>query len=251
MPPQPAKLPVDLVVRRSFQFAWESRYVLAAPAAIFTILSIIADLILIKLGDGAGFGPRAIALAGEEILGLAFAVGIHRWVLLAESRPGAAFFRWDRHFVQYLLMSVVLLLLGSIAAFPALLMSQGGVPVGAAVLALAALVWFVIAMSVMPRLTLALPAAATGDARPMREIWAASTGNLLRLIGVFLLTVFPFLAVAGLLGETDRATDLGAPGTILLVVAANLVQTAELIVVNVMLSLCYDALVRGGGPTGR
>jgi hypothetical protein len=250
-------LPVTLVVRRSFAFAWESRAVLAGPLAIFAILSTFADLVLIALDNAPG-GLAVFLLNGaEEVFAMAFAVGIHRYVLLGEAPKGPRFFRWDRHFIQYLLMTLLLLLLGVFAALPALGVVGGAAgPAGsglAGASALFGLVFVVMAALVLARIALALPSAALGDGVTLRAIWQATHRNGGRLVATMFMTVLPFVLIQGVLIRLlPEATEPAATGPgaveIVITIAWGLISPLQLIVVTVMLSLCYDALVRGGGP---
>jgi hypothetical protein len=59
-----------------------------------------------------------------------------------------------------------------------------------------------------------------------------------------LLTALPFLIVEMMLAGLGGGGQLSLIVTILV----SLVASAQLIVLTVMLALCYDVLVRGGGP---
>jgi hypothetical protein len=67
------------------------------------------------------------------------------------------------------------------------------------------------------------------------------------------MTVLPFVLIQGVLIRLlPEATEPAATGPgaveIVITIAWGLISPLQLIVVTVMLSLCYDALVRGGGP---
>jgi hypothetical protein len=244
---QPRRLPVDLVVRRSFQFAWESRAVLARPYAIYVAVTILADLIF---GRAAGPDDQAglFALtAAEQMLAVAFAVGVHRYVLLAEIQPGFRFFRWDRHFVQYVLVAMLILVLIMMAVVLVLGLSggDGAGGMGGATALIGLMVMFGAGL-VLSRLALALPLAAIGDRLPNRAIWHASEGNGLRLLATILLTLAPFLIVEA--GLFRLAPSPGSAVEALVTIALGLISPLQMIVVTIMLSLSYDVLVRGGGP---
>jgi hypothetical protein len=244
----PRRLPIELVIRRSFLYAWESRAVLTTPLIIYAFVTLLVDIAINGL-LGAGDRPAKILLtAAEQVFTVGFAVGIHRFVLAGEVRPGFAFFRWDRHFVRYLLLTFLLLLLMAVAV----LMVLGAVGFDAAPqpdqinggLALIGLVALFVATIVVARLSLLLPAAALGDEVPAKFIWQATAGNGFRLLTTTLLTALPFLIVEMML------TALGGGGQLSLIVTilVSLVASAQLIVLTIMLALCYDVLVRGGGP---
>lgn len=250
----PRRLPVDLVVRRSFAFAWESRAALAGPFAIFVILTILADVALSEVDAKPSQLAVFLLNAAEEVFAMAFAVGVHRYVLLAEAPHGWRFFRWDRHFLQYVRATLVLVMLGVLAILPSYGVANGVAgqpgsgPAGA--LSLVALATTALGAVILARLAMMLPAAAVGDHRPVRSLWEATHGNSLRLLAVALLTAFPFLvgdvAIATLAGRWGPG--MGLIRLIGLNVADELMSSAQVIVVTIMLSLCYDALVRGGGP---
>ena len=251
----PRRLPVDLVVRRSFAFVWESRAVLASSYAVFAILALLADLILTILDRAPGQVAILLLDGAEEVFAMAFAVGIHRYVLLAETGGALRSFRWDRHFVQYLLISLMLFLLAILGAIPGLGVVVGAAgPVGsssAGISALRGLAFAVTAALVLSRLALMLPSAALGDGTSVRRIWEATHRNAGRLLATMFLTVLPFLIIQGalvrLLPDAAKPVTPGvATMDIVVTIVWGLISPIQLIVVTTMLSLCYDALVRGG-----
>src|ERR1700728_1153617 len=112
---KPRRLPIDLVIRRSFLYAWESRAVLMVPLVIYAAVAMLADIGINGVPEPAGRPVQILLIAAEQIFTVGFAVGIHRFVLAGEVRPGFAFFRWDRHFVRYMLLTLLLLLLVAVA----------------------------------------------------------------------------------------------------------------------------------------
>jgi len=255
--PPPRRLPIDVVFKRSFFYAWESRAVLIRPYLIYMLVTILADLLLGESAKSAN-GLRLYLLTGlEEVFAMAFAVGIHRFVLLHEAPGGFRFFRWDRHFLQYLLTAVTLFLLGLLAVVPAVGIAGGAAgPVGSGAVGIAALFGLAFAVAaalVLSRMALTLPSAALGDGTTMRDIWDRTAGNGMRLLGVTVMTVLPFMAIqAILLHLLPAADDPLATGfslaEILVTIVWGLISPIQLVVVTIMLSLCYDVLVRGGGP---
>ncbi|HTJ64031.1 MAG TPA: hypothetical protein VL899_09485 [Alphaproteobacteria bacterium] len=246
-PPRPArKLPVDIVVKRAFLYAWESREVLLPPYLIYAALTILADLIIVHFVGPKNPQPEQIVTFLEELFALAFAVGVHRFVLLGEARPGFAFFRWDRHFVRYVLITVLLLILMLAAALPTASAALMGGPPNGAIVLLGTVTLFV-AMMVLTRLSLLLPSAAVGDETRARQIWEATQGNSLRMLAATLLTSLPFLIaeVATLNLLPDDETSLKAA---LVKIVLGLLAPVQTIVLSVMLALSYDLLVRGNGP---
>jgi hypothetical protein len=265
----PRRLPIHLAVRRSFLFAWESRAVFARPYAIYAAVTILAELLLLAVAGHRSKLADYSLMGAEELFALSFSVGIHRFVLLGEAAPGLAFFRVDRHFVQYVLVAAVLLILGILAAMPGLMVM--GVPGDDAELAargpaaMIATVITIVAAIVISRMMLVLPSTAIGDDTRTRAVWTATMGNGLRIFATMMLTVLPFLVIEGLLTQLVPLPPAGAaesgavisgvsdPGAVTFaefVVTAilGLIAPAQTIVCSIMLSLCYDALVRGGVP---
>lgn len=260
---QPRLLPIVAVVTRSYAFAWERRNVLAAPYAIYAALTIALDLFVSHVIDSdpaISYATQALA----EIFGLAFAVGIQRFVLLGEMRPGIAFFRWDRNFVQYVATTLLLVLGAAIVVILATRVGGafgvapgGGANSGAAAgLGLVMILVIAIAATTFARLSLTLPAAALGEPDRLQRVWQATQRNGGRLFAAAVIVVLPFLIVQLILlklSSQDQATGEALiagepiwPVQILL----GLISPIQLIVLTVMLALNYDALVRGGGPEG-
>jgi hypothetical protein len=251
-------LPVWLVVRRAFSYAWESRAALWAPYAIFTALTLAADMAL----DAVGVRPvdplRILVEAASEVFAMAFAVGIHRFVLLGEAPRGVRFFRWDKHLVQYVLTALALVLAGALALIFArgiakgLGESGGAAAFGAVFLAVSG----VLIASLLCRVSLMLPSAALGDLAPTRLVWRATHGNGPRLLGATMLVVGPFIAAQFLILWLLRPPGQFMPGSVEISGLAGLVATAavalisplQLIVLTMALALEYDFLVRGRGP---
>jgi hypothetical protein len=245
------RLPIDLVIRRSFLYAWESRAVLMTPLVIYAVVTMLADIVINGVLGPTGRPAKLLLIGAEQIFSVGFAVGIHRFVLAGEVRAGFAFFRWDRHFVRYLLLSLLLLLLMGVAV----LMVLGGIGFDPSAppsqvngaMALIGLAALFVASVVISRLSLLLPGAALGDEVPARTVWQASAANGFRLLATTLLTALPFLIVEMMLSGLRG----GDQSSLIVVMLASLVASAQLIVLNIMLALSYDVLVRGGGPPAR
>ncbi len=252
--PSPRRLPVDLVMRRSFLFAWESRAILGGPLIIFTVLSTLADLALSAADAAPGSAWQYLVGGAQQVFALAFAVGLHRYVLQAEAPHGFRFFRFDRNFLHYALTLLAIILMVVVAAVPLWSVGAGADgPPGSGEAGLSGLVataTVILALLLSVRLAMTLPAAALGDGPKLREIWAATRNNGLRLLGVFFLTAFPFAVTeAGLIALLAKAGPApGLPLTISVTILLEIVTSIQLVVINIMLSLCYDVLVRGGGP---
>jgi hypothetical protein len=248
----PRRLPIEMIVRRSFFYAWESRAILATPFAIYAAVATLAELT-----QNGTLGAKNnllifLLVVIEQMFAAAFAVGIHRFVLAGETRPGFQFLRWDRHFVQYvllMLLMMVLLLIAIVLVLGAVGFDPAAQTVGldgvSVLLGTAAL--FTVSV-IVSRLALLLPSAALGDHVPARAVWQKTERNGLRLLGLTLVTALPFLVV-----ETALITLPGSAGALALPIAVllGLITSAQLVVVTIMLSLAYDVLVRGGGPPAR
>jgi hypothetical protein len=251
-PAQPTrKLPVEIVVRRAFLFSWESRHILLPPFLIYATLTILAEVLVSQIGGADDHRPIYILTAIEQIFAMAFAVGIHRYVLLGEAPAGFGFFRWDRHFVRYVLVTILLFILGVLAAVPTASVASGVGPGGVEGMG-GATVFFgmatlFLAASILVRLALLLPSAAIGDETRAKTIWGMTQGNSFRLIAATLMTVLPFLIVQAALLRLMPENGGGAI-EILVTIAVGLVSPAQLITLTVLLALCYDLLVRGNGP---
>jgi len=248
-PQRPArKLPVETVLKRAFLYAWESRNLLLRPYLIFAALLIATDLIAEVFAGPKNLIAAEILLVAQGLITTAFAVGIHRFVLLNETPKGVGFFHLDRYFVRYILISIILGLLLLVAAAPSVALQQtvgGGAPGGTAgIAALFALVFFVTSVLAVVRLSLLLPSAAVGDETPAKTIWQTTYGNGFRLMATGLLTAFPFFVAAVILSSAPDGELL----RIAAIVVSGLIAPAEVIVLNTAQALCYDLLVRGNGP---
>jgi hypothetical protein len=275
-PPTPAPvrpLPVWAVARRSFVFAWESRDVLLLPYLVYVAFSAGIDAALLYSDFGSGFAALLIALA-EQLLAMAFAVGIHRYVLLGERRPGLRFFRFDADLGRY----VVTMGLIFAVAIGLYLVTVFGVGLVSAALGiydpvthvptsprmfnavrLFAMLALLAAAIVLLRVSLALPAAALGHPNRLLLAWHSARGNGLRLFATAFLVLLPFLLIwAQLLGPSfvqtveaiqsgDQQATITAPAATVQI-AWDLISPIGMITMTIMLALSFDFLLRGGGP---
>ena len=245
----PRRLPIDLVVRRSFLFAWESRSVLMTPLIIYAVVTMLADIAVSGVLGTADQFVKGLLVVTEQLFAMGFAVGIHRFVLGGEARPGFGFFHWDRYFLRYLLLSLALLLLVAVAVVMVLGAvgfdpgTQAVAGSGGAAALLGSVALFVVSL-IITRMSLMLPAAAMGEDVPARTIWQATEGNAFRLLATALITLMPFLELEMLLLSSSG----GGQPPLIVTVLLSLVTSAQLVVLTIMLALSYDLLVRGGGP---
>ena len=278
-------LPVWAVVERSYRYVWEHRSLFALPVlALFAAILGISFVAQTAMDGGTtprsatdsfGFGGAFLALGADlalVVLSIAFVVGVHRTVLLDEVRGGTAFFRWDENLRRYLWTLVLLI----VAPVPAIFGAGIGVAVVAAILGVLLIksdagmgaygIYFIAMMAISVfatifislRLSLALPAAALGDAKRLTLSWQATKGNTARLFAVSFLTWMPFFILSMVVAVPEMGDMVSAilagrdptppqPGIVALAFSAAL-QAISIPILTTMLSLCYDVLVRGGGP---
>ena len=279
------RLPVWAVVERSYRYVWEHQALFALPVLALFIATLGISFVAQTAMDGGTtppsvtdpsvFGGAFLALGADLaliILSIAFVVGVHRTVLLDEIRGGTGFFRWDENLRRYLWTLVLLVF----APVPAILGAGIGVAVVAAILGVLLIksdagmgaygIYFIAMMAISLfatifislRLSLALPAAALGDAKRLTLSWQATKGNTARLFAVSFLTWMPFFILSMVVAVPEMGDMIAAilagrapappqPGIIALAFSAAL-QAVSIPILTTMLSLCYDVLVRGGGP---
>jgi hypothetical protein len=253
------RLPVWAVVTRSYGYVWDHRALLAVPLLLVFAVNLGGSIYAqhsIAAAGGPQFVPKGLILLisfALLIFSMSVIVGIHRTVLLDETRRGIGFLRLDGNLLRYLgawvmlallaaLFAVIFMLLLVIAGFATGLIKRHAP--GEGVISLLALtVAFLLGVFFL-RFMLALPAAAVGSADGLGVSWSATRGNWLRLLAAGILTSLPFHAMSGL--HADVQKPVVQPIAIL--VASALLKAVDLAVLTVMLSLSYDVLVRGGGP---
>src|SRR4051794_15270630 len=84
-PQRPRRLPLDMVVKRAFLYAWESREVLMAPSLIYAAVIIASDLIGEAVAGPKDLHAMEILFVFQSLITASFAVGIYRFVLLNEA----------------------------------------------------------------------------------------------------------------------------------------------------------------------
>ena len=263
--PKPRLLPILVVVKRSYAYAWERRAILARPYALYLVLTALGSLLQAAASNNAAI--TLLVFAASQIFALAFAIGIHRLVLLNEAGRGAGFFRWDHHFVPYVAAALGFALASFAALFLAALFasvvyamlfgvpggppaSSGGGSGGQSLISLFAVGPVVLVATFLSRFSLALPSVAIGAETRLGHLWRDTHHNGARLLAVEILVLLPFLALQGMLLLT--ALTPGSPSVNLPIIALTLVvmmiAPLQVIVGNVALSLQYDFLIRGNGP---
>ena len=270
------RLPVWAVVKRSYGYVWDHRRLFALPMILVFFVQLLVAFYSIHATRGADprhMGVALLPIYAATILSILFSatviVGIHRTVLLDEVRSGIGFLRLDRNFLRYvgtwLLLLVVGILLFIILGLLAGLIGAAGILVGSpgahAVIVLTVFASMVVLGGVFLRFMLALPAAALGDKDRLGVSWNATKGNWWRLFVVTFLTFMPFLilsiiasipamttAVHNMQSVLQGGTPVQAKPSIAMVLFGAAIKAIDIGVLTVMLSLCYDVLVRGGGP---
>jgi hypothetical protein len=266
------RLPVWAVVKRSYGYVWDHRVLLAVPLLLVFAVNLASAIYLQNMIATAGEPQRApqglILLISFAVIvfSMSVVVGIHRTVLLDETRHGIGFLRLDGNLMRYIgawlllallgiLLAVIFVLLLAILALAAGLTKQHSPhPVLIAVGSFATV--FILGIFFL-RFMLALPAAAVGSKDGLGVSWSATRGNWMRLLAAGILTVLPFLILDVLIAipvmhDAISAVRAGiqkpVEQPIAILFASAFVKAVDLAVLTVMLSLSYDVLVRGGGP---
>jgi hypothetical protein len=269
--PKPRQIPILVVVKRSYAYGWERRDVFARPYWLYVALTFLGNLL-----QALSSNNKAVLVLGlvvYQIFAMAFAVGIHRFVLLREAGRGGGFYCWDRHLTPYVLAALCLAgaaFVGLFAGAIAGVVIYGmifGLPADQAAIAgaqsfstisLFALAPIVLIGASLCRAALILPAIAAdaengpGIVGRLGTIWRVSHHNGPRLFAIDLLVALPFMAAQliflSMLFAAPASPGLSAP-VFLLAIALLLIAPLQIIVGNVALALQYDFLVRGNGPS--
>ena len=253
-------LPVFEIAGRSYSYVWDNRALLRVPLlvvfAIQFLFAVTAPTVGPKPGTDQVSMITGLSIASIVCL-MAFAVGVHRTVLLGEIRPGVALLRWDAHFRRYARtwLLVFLMTIGCVSAAIIIMTlaarTGSGKPMTTLAVILAGLavplVWL------LPRMSLAFPAAAVGVTNPIAYSWRITRGSAMKLLAIFILATLPFL----LLGLLLAVPTLFAAAMVKLVpsvamalksltyvfVAVNAgLKALSTAILTVTLSLSYDAL---------
>ncbi len=279
----PRKLPVWAITTRAYSYVWDHRAPFAIPILVLFV-ALVATTILMQLpyiaaaqdGGSVPISASLAALVGyiaKVTISIAFAVGVHRTVLLSEGREGLSFFRWDANFRRYFVTMLLIVLItvgyflasmllaaivGGIGVFVGKLVGGGIGAVLMIVFGIAALAGFLWLTAQFSRVILALPAAALGEQDAIALSWRVTRGNGWLLLGASFLAALPVF-VATLIAEApyminaiaDRMAQPHAPMTppgLGTIVALALIGALSAPVLVTVLSLSYDVLARGGGP---
>lgn len=245
-------LPVGEIVAKSYAYAWNNRHVLILPVALLLLADLLSAWVASRVAE-AGTSPGLAALFPTFfaiwlflLASMAFAVGIHRRVLLGEARQDLALFRFDRRLASYvwtlvkisLLLGVICLaLIVPISILQGVTTAVAGQPPSLDVLLPAT--WAAVSIDLLfgIRLMLALPGAAVGGMRSIRQSWRMTRGNWGRLILVFFAVTLPFqmpslAMMQAHLGQTSWA----------LIVFNAVLSVVSVPIFTVALSLSYEKL---------
>ncbi len=195
-PPGPvALLPVGRTVADAYRFTLQHvGQVLVAALLPFT-LSLTMSLLGAGLGGALGFVATLVDVFAYAI----FAVAWHRALLVGE--PPRVLPQLGGRQLRFWLMSLLLVLIVTLlVGLPAMALSGlaagggGGPALGLIVIPLVLLAGYVAA-----RFSFVFPAAAVDERFGLAESWRTTAGNAWRLIGAYLLALFPMIAVVFLL----------------------------------------------------
>jgi hypothetical protein len=245
-------LPVGEIVAKSYFYAWNNRNALILPVAVLLLADLFSAWVGTRITAAensptiAAFAPAVFSIWLFLLASMAFAVGIHRRVLLGEAYQDLALFRFDRRLASYIwtlikislaLGLLCLILIVPISIVQGVTTAVDGQPPSLDVLLPAA--WVAISIDLLfgIRLMLALPGAAVGGVHSIRRSWRMTRGNWGRLIMVFFAVTLPFqlpsLAVMQAhLGETSWA----------LIVFNAVLSVISVPIFTVALSLSYEKL---------
>ncbi len=264
------KIPMIAAARRTYGFLWEHRehFVRVSwPWVLGLVVATTAAQILIGApaatmspdsGVGAGMmtgSLLSIAISLFSVLvGAAVAVTWHRTLLLGPTADGADKLNLDRRTLIYFgYVMLINLVVGLVAGLAGALL--GGVlslAAGTAGMVLGFGVGFLLVGYLTARWTMLFPAIAVGDdSVRITRSWEATRGNGWRILLGSLLAMVPIMIVYLILLIPLTVMAMGG-GSLLISMVMALIQTPLSFLIGVILagymSLCYDVLIRGGGP---
>lgn len=281
-----ATVPVLAAAKRSYGFLYEYRGHFVAIAWPWLLGLVALNLLVIALlgPQAMGFTPPGqqaqtvaaspanaavqIALfAASAIIGAAVAVAWHRTLLLGPEAGGANRLKVDARALRYFgyvalvnlaagVLGVSLGVAAGIAAsFLGTAFGLGFASVGLSQVFV--LIGLLFGGYLAARWTILFPAVAIDDPSVrLQASWEATRGNGWRILAGTVLVMLPLLAVYGVLFIPAillvSAVGGGLVGLWLAAGYAVAVQTAMAFLTGVLIagfmSLCYDVLIRGGGP---
>jgi len=248
----PPPLPVREIIAKSYAYAWDNRNALILPIALLLLLDLFSAWLSSKATvTGATAGalsllPGIVAIWFFLIGTMALAVGIHRRILLGEAREDFALFRLDRKLAIYIwtmfkvslaLAAICLALILPIAILQGVSTAVTDRPPSLDDMQPLTMAALFIDLLFGIRLMLALPGAAVGGERSVRQSWRLSQGNWGRLIIILLGATLPFQLPALTMGQIGPAGISWAA-----IIFNAILTTVSLPVLTVALSLSYGKL---------
>ena len=202
---EPRRLPVINTVIAAYWTAWNRRAALWPLAPLLLIGALLTAWATQAARPESGLEHGAGGMLLQNLLSVAVsvlvAVRCHRLFLLDEPpNDGRWTPHWNTNDWRFLWRTVqISVLLLVIALPPAAILAYGLAAErggdGSPVAALGLLLLGLALLPVSVRLSLALPAAATGTDGGLREAWRIGVGNSWRLVAVFLGFVLPVLGI--------------------------------------------------------
>lgn len=246
------KLPVREIASDSYGYVWANRNALILPLALLLIF----DLFIIWMtrrtpspgaAQGTGLTLELLALAWLWTLGtMAFAVGLHRRILLDEPRQDFALlspagtllaYIWTAFKTSLAMALIAALLMIPVGVYQTVTEAATGHRPSVEHMLPNSFAAIFVSVLISVRLLLALPGSATGGIRSLRQSWRTTHGNWGRLIVIVLAAALPFQIPALALNQIGLG-DVSWAASVL-----NAILTiAAVPVLTVALSLSYRTL---------
>ena len=266
---------IGKTVKESYGFVWRNRRRLALPMAFVFLFHALmgAGAILFNALDWHG-GQSLVNLVwvvAMTALLSSFVVGLHRTVMLDETRTGLSFLHWDSYlwsyFKAWLKFTSSLILAGVLLVFVVVFIGLLAIGKAEALqhfkehpysLAVAALALALLLFILLTRLSLAFPAAALGLDKVFRRSWALTRNSWPRLLATLALALLPVMLInlipyLPMLSTIRQMRGHGLPlhpsmGFVILFLINAAAKTVATAVLTVALSLCYTALAPRQNP---
>jgi hypothetical protein len=257
------KLLVFETVKASFLYMWRQRRELFLPLMVLLLVQLLTGGLLLGLLISGLSKLQFCALVPMWVVQLAFMVGMQRRLHWGSRSSGLRVFALDRTLLRSVLTLVEVVLCttlvpGVIATFLVLVSVILFHPRHVVlVLTLVLLASLIIAIALLMRLILAVPAAALGQRDCLSLSWHAMAGNSLRVLCAGILINGPLVVGGGLLAwERLASVARFSPGTLPTVdritvmywlpwLSNSVLGTIGVMTTIVMLSIAYGSLVDG------
>jgi hypothetical protein len=255
----PPQLQVQDIVMESYRYCWDNRSALILPIVVLMLLEFACAWVTPTVDSSGSLPGVRTFLTGFLSIWLfligtmALAVGIHRRILLDEARDDLALFRINRALLSYIGTTFKLSFAAGLLCFALFLpiaITQGLMteiaqqPPSLDRLVPAALAVLCIDLLFTARFMLALPGAAVGGQRSIRQSWHLTRGNWGRIVIILLAVTLPFQLFSLAIGEIGIGQSRWAVEIVYAVIS-----TMSVPVLAVALSLSYGTLT--ARPTAR